>query len=96
MFARVSTFAGSPETIDEHIAANQNRIETALRQLDGFEGFYVLVDRKAGKWLVITLWENEEALRASEQAATQIRDDSAERGSSTITAVERFEVAVQP
>ncbi|MGH2562609.1 MAG: hypothetical protein ACRDJH_26420 [Thermomicrobiales bacterium] len=96
MYARVSTFHGSADHIDEKIAVDQERLVPALRQLAGFEGLYVLVDREACKWLVVTLWESDEALRVSEEEASRLRTESAERDSATIAAIERYEVVVQP
>jgi hypothetical protein len=40
----------------------------------------------------VTFWESEEALRASEEAADKLREDSAEAMSDTIAGVERYEV----
>jgi len=39
-----------------------------------------------------TFWEREESLRASEEAANRMREDSAEAMSDTIAGVERYEV----
>jgi heme-degrading monooxygenase HmoA len=47
----------------------------SLQEVEGFEGVYLLVDRQSGKVLTITLWESEEALRESEQEATQLRSE---------------------
>jgi heme-degrading monooxygenase HmoA len=50
------------------------------RLMEGFEGMIALVDRHSGKTLGITFWESEEAMRASEEAANQLRQESAEVG----------------
>jgi heme-degrading monooxygenase HmoA len=64
--------------------------------MDGFQGVYFLVDRQSGKGLSITLWESEEAMRASEDAANQLRSESAEASGEEILGVERYEVAIAP
>ena len=51
-----------------------------------------LADHQTGKTLGITFWESEEALRANEEAADRLREDSAEAMSDTIAGVERYEV----
>jgi hypothetical protein len=51
----------------------------------------VLAARKTGKVLGVTFWESEEALKASEEAAKRMREDSAEAMSDTIAGVERYE-----
>ena len=40
----------------------------------------------------ITLWESEDALRESEEAANRLRSDSSSTGGAEIVSVERFEV----
>ena len=42
-----------------------------IEQLDGYEGAYLLADRNSGTSVAITLWESEEAMRASEEAANR-------------------------
>ena len=86
MFARVSTFAGSPDQVDESIREGREQIVPAVRQIPGCKGLLYLVDRTTGKAMSVTLWETEEAMRMSEQAADQIRGESVQ--------VERYEVAI--
>ena len=51
-----------------------------------------LGDRQTGKTLGVTFWESEQALKASEEAANSLREESAEALSDTIAGVERYEV----
>ena len=64
----------------------------ALRQQDGFCGALVLVERARGKVLGLTLWESEQAMNATEEAAYWLRIFSAEAAGGIITDVERYEV----
>ena len=64
----------------------------ALRQQDGFSGFLVLLERASGKVLGLTLWESEQAMNATEEAAYWLRVFSAEAAGGMITDVERYEV----
>ena len=48
--------------------------------MDGFKGMIALGDRQSGKTLGITFWESEEAMRASEEEANRLREESAEAG----------------
>jgi heme-degrading monooxygenase HmoA len=64
----------------------------ALRQQDGFSGALVLVERASGKVLGLTLWESEQAMNATEEAAYWLRVFSAEAAGGMITDVERYEV----
>ncbi len=73
MFARVSTIQGKQEQIDEGIRHYREQVLPAARKMAGFKGAYLLVDRKSGKNLGITLWETEKDLQASAAAADKLR-----------------------
>ncbi len=96
MFARVSTYQGDPGQIDQGLAYDLENILPKVNQIDGFEGLYYLVDRESGKALSMTLWESEEAMRASEEEANRLRTESAESASATVENVQRYEVAISP
>jgi heme-degrading monooxygenase HmoA len=61
-------------------------------EMDGNRGAILLMDRETGKMMTITLWESEEAMRASEEKANQLRGDTAQTTSASIGNIERFEV----
>jgi heme-degrading monooxygenase HmoA len=92
--ARISTLEGSPEHIDEGLRQVRESVLPQLRQQEGFEGLVALADRKTGTTLGITFWQSEEALKASEEAADRLREESAEAMSDTIAGVERYEVGL--
>lgn len=92
MYARISTLEGSPEQIDEGLDYVRENILPQIQQHEGFKGMIALADRETGKTLGLTFWESEDALRASEEAADKLREDSAEAMRDTIAAVERYEV----
>jgi heme-degrading monooxygenase HmoA len=94
VFARVSTFTGTSDEVDEAIRQAREDLVPRLEQLDGFRGGYVLVDRQNGKTLAVTLWESEEAMRASEEEANTLRSEAAEALGTQMVGVERYEVAV--
>lgn len=92
MHARVSTYQGTAESIERSIEQGEELLPV-IRGLDGSRGILVLVDRDSGKSISITLWEDEQAMKASEEAANRIRRDSAEASGEAIVGVERYEVA---
>ncbi len=94
MHARVSIFEGSPDEIDEGLRQAREQVLPRARQMDGFKGLIALGDRQSGKTLGITFWESEEAMRASEEAANRLREESAEAGGGTVAGVERYEVGL--
>ena len=95
MHARMSIFEGPPDKIDEGVRHAREVILPQAKEIDpGFKGIIALTDRQSGKMLGITFWESEEALRASEEAANRLREESAEAGGGTVAGVERYEVGL--
>jgi heme-degrading monooxygenase HmoA len=92
MFARVSTYEGRPEQLDEMHQEGMEHVLPALEMQDGFSGGLVLADRESGKVLVVTLWESEQALDATEDASHWLRIFGAQSSGGTISSVQRYEV----
>ena len=94
MQARATRIPISPDTAATADTTSYEAMVTAMRQVDGFVGAVLLVDRATGNNLGITFWESDDALRASEEVATTYRRDSAVAlGATGAPTVERFEVA---
>jgi heme-degrading monooxygenase HmoA len=94
VYARVSTLEGPPELMDEVLRQAREVVLPQGRQMEGFKGMISLGDRQSGKTLGITFWESEEAMRASEEAANRLREESAAASGDTIAGVERYEVGL--
>ena len=94
MHARVSTFEGSPDLIDEMLRQVREQVLPQAKKDEGFKGMIALGDRQSGKTLGITFWESEDDMRASEEAANRLRSESAEAGGQTIAGVERYKVGI--
>ena len=96
MFARVSRYQGpgivSDEAIEEITRRTRETVLPVVRKMEGYKGVLSLLDRHSGKALSITLWEDEGAMVASEDAAHQTRAQAADIASELIEGVERFEV----
>jgi len=92
--ARVSSLEGSPEAIDEGLDKTRDDTLPKVRQLDGNVGAIGLADRNTGRVTMITLWDSAESLRASEQQADQLREQTAEMGGQRIAGVDRYDVAM--
>jgi hypothetical protein len=56
------------------------------------KGVIFLVDRQNGTIVVISLWQGEDAMRASEDEATRVREEVT--GPGETASVERYEVAL--
>ena len=80
MYARISTLEGSSEHIDQGLRQVRENVLPQLHQQEGFKGMVALADRRqTGTTLGITFWESEQALKASEEAADRLREDSLRR-----------------
>ena len=94
MQARVTSIAGSPADIDAGVDNFRANIAPFARD-EGGKGAILLIDRQAGEAIAITLWVDEEALRASEEAADALRAAAADQMRATQPpTVGRYEVAV--
>jgi heme-degrading monooxygenase HmoA len=95
VWARVSTLQGPADRLEEGISMVNDQVIPRAKELEGFVGAYFLADRETGKTVAITLWDTEQHLRASEEAANRLRQDVAEATGDMIASVERFEVFAQ-
>ncbi|MBW3663332.1 MAG: hypothetical protein KY469_09560 [Actinobacteria bacterium] len=93
MWARVSLYSGSPDSLDADLDYTRENIMPKVRELAGFQGIYAFADRDTGTTMSITLWDSEEDLRASDEAANQLRSDSTQHAGGSVVSVERYEVA---
>ena len=94
MHARVSTITGSPDQAEAGISDFKENVSPWIKE-NGGHGGILLIDRETGKAIAITLWNDEDALRRSEEAASEHRQRvTDEMQGSQAPTVERYEVAV--
>lgn len=92
MFARTTTVQARPESIDAGIASVRDIVMPRLRDIDGYVGLSLLVDRTSGRCIATTAWESEEAMHASEELVRDVRRSAAEAFGGS-TEVAEWEVA---
>jgi len=91
MFARIGTWQGSPDELERWIARAREQVKPSVQRDPGLKSAYWLADREGGKGLIVTIWESEDAMRASEQSrARRQAATSAATGAKVTT--DRFEV----
>ena len=90
MYARATTYRGSPEHVQDAIVHYEEGIPS-IREIAGNRGAFLLVDRSTGKGVGVTLWESEEAMQASRTRADEVRQQAQEPGGDP---VDEYEVAV--
>ncbi|HSK17173.1 MAG TPA: hypothetical protein VK915_13540 [Gaiellaceae bacterium] len=93
MFARVTSFEGSPEGIEEGIRIFRTELIPWFREATGFRGFVVLVDRKRGRALGISFWTSEETMRDPAAGGGHLRDDLAATVGTLMRGLDYYEVA---
>ena len=92
MYARTTTIQAQPSSIDAGNAHIRDTMMPALEAMDGYAGLSLLVDRKSGRCIVTSAWQCEEAMRASAESVTPIRDHATEAFGGNAQ-VEQWEIA---
>ena len=95
MYARVSRYAIPMDELEGQIRTAEE-IQKRVSAMPGSLGLYYLIDRKTGKTMSVTLWENEKAMRDSVTAANRLREETTSEASGEIVSVESYEVVTQP
>ena len=91
MFARLGTWQGSAEELERWIERAREHVKPSIRQDAGLKAAYWLVDRAGGKGLIVTFWESEEAMRASEDARRRRQAATSTATGAQVT-TERYEI----
>lgn len=94
MYARMTELQGFTGDIDAAVQTVRDTVVTRAREIDGFKGFLGFVDRDTKTFVSFTLWESEEAMRASEETANQMRSEVSEMIHAGTPTVKRFEAAI--
>lgn len=95
MHARVTTIEMDASQIDEAISQLEERDVPTFKEIDGFRGMTVFVDRSSGKAIASTYWGSEEQMRTSEESVKEARQRAADTGGASGTPqVELFEVVL--
>jgi hypothetical protein len=94
LFARMNTFEGSPDRLDDALRNVREQVLPQLHQQDGFKGLMFLADYQSGELQLMSFWETVQAMRASEEEANRLRTGVAEAGDQEIARVERYDVVL--
>ena len=77
MYARSTTIQAQPLSIDIGIAHVRDVVMPALREIDGYVGLSLLVDRQSGACIATSAWNTLAAMRASAERVAPVRDRAA-------------------
>ena len=94
MHARVSYYELGTASKDDATSALESARDT-VESMQGNKGGMMLVDTEHSKAITITLWETEQALRDTEQAANAVREQAAGGAGMSISGVESYEVTLE-
>jgi len=96
MFARVRITSGIPEKVDDGIRHFRETVVASYKNVAGFKGAYLLVNRKSGKVMGITLWDTEANMQATGKTSEKLRAAGSQVVSGTTLAPEEYEIVVEP
>lgn len=94
MDARITRIQASPGNVDALAAAFTGTALPAIRELAGYAGHSLGVNRETGDAQAATFWESRSALDASEDAAGAIRSETVGAAGGSVVSVDRFEIAL--
>jgi hypothetical protein len=91
--ARVATFEGDPSNIDQMVDQVRKDVESGERPpgLEDAKGLIMMVDRRSGKTIGITFFDDEEGLKRGDEALNNMSPE----GPTGRTSVEFYEVPIQ-
>jgi len=96
MYARTGASQMKSGKMDEAIGLYRDSVVPLLKQQKGFKGLYWLADRKNDKYTVMTLWETEADMTATETSGLLQEVISKFAGFvAGPTTLERYEVSLQ-
>lgn len=94
--ARTSTWSGSPAALQKWADNARDRVRDFVEGLPGNAGVVFLVDHESGTALTLTLWDSEEAARASDEFAEQSRATTVATTDTELVARGRYDVVTRP
>jgi heme-degrading monooxygenase HmoA len=94
VFARLHTLQTTPEQHDLGLEIVRDQLLPWLRDSSGFRGLIRLWNPDEAKTLVVTLWADEDSLRASAEAGDKFGELAAETVGTTRLALDDYEVSL--
>ena len=95
MYARTSSWAGTPEALQRWVVQTTEKVAPMVAGLPGNAGAWFFIDREAGRAMTLTLWETEDAALASDATAEQSRAATAAATGVELLGRGRYEVAAK-
>ena len=80
--------------MDAGIAHARDEIMPTVLGMDGCIGMSVLADRGSGRCIITTAWQSEEAMRATAEKASELRERARREFDGDVENVDEWEIAV--
>ena len=93
MYARSSTFRGSPDAIDAGIEFVHSEVLPTILVMDGCVGLSMLANRETGHCITVSAWHSQESRKDSETEVGDLRARIGERLGTT-SEVDQWEIAL--
>ncbi len=91
MFVRRTRVEGSPEKLEQTTRNYREQMLPVIKQEVGFRGAVLLANRATGAAQSVTLWESEEAERASRSTGERLRTQAVQSSGGRVVDVESYE-----
>jgi heme-degrading monooxygenase HmoA len=95
MFARTSTWSGSPEELQKWADHAASTVKGFVEGLPGNAGVVFLIDRDGGTALTLTLWDSQDAASATDKFAEQSRTSTVAATGTELVARGSYEVVAR-
>jgi heme-degrading monooxygenase HmoA len=95
MLARVTRTRVPPDQVDAYARDWHGRSVELLRGVQGFRRAYWLADRQGGEVLAVSLWDDEQALRAIEGQMQPRRAEMLQRAGGSLEGTQVYEVLAE-
>ncbi len=97
MFALLTKAQQDIDTLDDAVKVFKMNVVSAAEIQKGFRGFYLLIDRKTGKTISISLWESkEDAVDCEKSGYYQSEVNKFKEFCTATSVLESYEVGVEP
>lgn len=95
MFARTSTWTGSPEALQRWVDHVTDKVAPMVQGLPGVAGAFFFLDRIGDTALTLTMWDTEEAALGSDQHAEASRASTVAATGVELVSRARYEVVTR-
>jgi hypothetical protein len=93
-YVRLVTTQGDPSKVEEAVRFFREQALVTMRQQPGFQEAQLLVDRRSGKLISVSRYENEATARAADSSLSQTRTQGAQLIGASSQTAEVFELVV--